>query len=309
MRPTQSVKENGSQPRAGKRHRRIGVVMLIAGVIVLVAAFASTSANAQSPSSLVPAGPSTFTSSCTGNDAVDGGTTNILLNGVPGLTNPILLPTTITTNGIVDPGDGAPFTLDLTYEFTLPASVAGVAVGLGTSQLTQQNAALVLDATSGATGSSTGNPPSQVVPLGDGTQDVKFQQMATATFTRSGTGTDVVLTPGVSTTESMTNLATLSLICTPTGITPLTLNVQEGPPPPPTTAAVPPTLPTLAPTTTAAAASAAGPVVAASGTSGSSTLARTGFHAELLFLGIGLLGAGYAMSMTGRRVARASTKR
>src|SRR5262245_50863843 len=110
MRPTQSVNEHGSQPRAGKRHRRIGVVMLLAGVMVLVAAFAPTSANAQSPNSLVPAGPATFTSSCTGADAA----TNDLLNSLAGLgiPNPIPLPTTITTNGIADPGDGAPFTLD-----------------------------------------------------------------------------------------------------------------------------------------------------------------------------------------------------
>jgi hypothetical protein len=288
-----------SDRRTGRRHRRIGITMLVAGVIVLVAAFAPTSANAQSPNSLVPAGPSTFTSSCTGNDAVDGGTTNILLNGVPGLTNPILLPTKLTTNGIEDPGDGASFTLDLTWEFTLPASVAGVAVSLGTTSLTQQGAALVLDATSGATGSSTGNPASQVVSLGDGTQDVPFQQATTATFTRAGTGT-VVLTPGVSTTSSVTSLATLNLICTPQSVVPLTLNVQEGPPPPPTTAAVPPTLPIVATTTTAAAA----PVVEATSTSGS-TLARTGFHSELLYLGLALLGAGYAMSVMGRRRAKA----
>ncbi|HEX2383224.1 MAG TPA: hypothetical protein VHI95_11340, partial [Acidimicrobiales bacterium] len=179
----------------------------------------------------------------------------------------------------------------------------GVAVGLGTTQLTQQDAALVLDATSGATGSSTGNPPSQVVPLGDGTQDVKFQQTTQATFTRAGTGTDVVLTPGVSTTASATNLATLQLICTPTGITPLTLSDEEGPVPPPTTAPPAPTLPTV-PVTTAAAAA---PVVAATGRSGS-TLARTGFHAELLYLGIALLGGGYLLAMTGRRRAKAEAR-
>jgi len=295
------VNEHGSQPRAGKRHRRIGIVMLIAGVLVLVAAFAPTSANAQTPSSLVPAGPSTFDSSCTGNDAVDGGVTNTILSGIPGLTNPIVLPTKLTTNAIVDPGDTASFTLDLTWEFTLPASVAGVAVGLGTTSLNQQSAALVLNATSGATGTSTGNPPAQTVNLGDGTQPVPFQQATTATFTRSGTG-PVVLTPGVSTTASATNLATLNLICTPQNVVALTLNVQEGPPPPPTTAAPPPTLPAAAP---------AGHLSDPVGVSPSSSepLARTGFHGELLFLGIGLLGAGYAMSMTGRRVARASTKR
>src|SRR6478609_4736651 len=67
MRPTQSVKENGSQPRAGKRQRRIGVVMLIAGVIVLVAAFAPTSADAVIPNSFLnPAGPATFGQNCVG---------------------------------------------------------------------------------------------------------------------------------------------------------------------------------------------------------------------------------------------------
>jgi hypothetical protein len=35
-------------------------------------------------------------------------------------------------------------------------------------------------------------------------------------------------------------------------------------------------------------------------------LARTGFHAELLYLGIAMLGAGYALSLAGRRRARAS---
>jgi hypothetical protein len=278
--------------------------MLVAGVIVLVASFAPTSANAVIPdSALVPAGPSTFGSSCTGNDAVDGGITNTLLNGVPGLTNPIVLPTELRTNGIESPADGESFTLDLTWDFTLPASVAGVAVGLGTTSLTQQDAALVLDATSGATGSSTGHPASQVVSLGNGTQDVPFQQTTTATFTRDGTGTPVVLTPGVSTTASVTNLATLQLICTPTGVTPLTLNDQAGPPPPPTTQPPPATLPLVTPTTAAA----AGPVVAATG-SGSSTLARTGFHAELLYLGIALLGGGYLLAMTGRRRAKAEAR-
>ena len=35
-----------------------------------------------------------------------------------------------------------------------------------------------------------------------------------------------------------------------------------------------------------------------------SSLARTGFHSELLYLGIALLGAGYVLSLTGRRVAK-----
>jgi hypothetical protein len=278
------------------------MTMLVAGIIVLVAAFAPTSANAVIPNSaLVPAGPATFTSSCTGADDL----TNTLLNGVPGLTNPILLPTQITTNSIESPADGETFTLDLTWEFTLPASVAGVAVGLGNTSLTQQNSTLPLIAQSGATGTSVGTfPGPQTISLGDGTQDVKFQQTTTGTFTRAGTGTPVVLSPGQVTTSSATSLATLNLLCTPTGVTPLTLNDKAGPPPPPTTAPPPKTLPTLPPTTAAPAA----PAVAATGTTRSTALARTGFHAELLYLGIALLGAGYALSLAGRRVARASAR-
>src|SRR5689334_23267683 len=90
-----------SDRRTGRRHRRIGITMLVAGVIVLVAAFTPTSANAQTPNSLVPTGPATFDLSCTGTDD----TTNTILTGV-GL-NPLVLPgTTITTNAVADPGDG-----------------------------------------------------------------------------------------------------------------------------------------------------------------------------------------------------------
>src|SRR5262249_46818961 len=129
--------------------------------------------------------------------------------------------------------------------------------------------------------------------------DVLFQSIVNVTFTRSGTGS-VVLAPGQTTTTSTAGAIPLNLICTPSGGT-LTLDVQEGPPPPPTTAPPPSTLP-AAPATTAAPAA---PVVEATSTSGSSTLARTGFHSELLYLGIALLGAGYAMSMMGRRRAKA----
>src|SRR5262245_54112517 len=118
MRPTQSLNEHGSQPRAGRRHRRIGMVMLIAGVIVLVAAFAPTSANAViDNSALVPAGPASFNINCTGADE----TTNLILTGV-GL-NPLTLPATMTTNAIDSPADGEQFTLDLTTQFVLPASI------------------------------------------------------------------------------------------------------------------------------------------------------------------------------------------
>ncbi len=126
MRPTQSVSEHGSKPRAGRRQRRIGMTMLVGGIIVLVAAFAPTSANAVIPNSaLVPAGPASFTLSCTGADAA---TANLLK--ATGL-SPILLGATVTTNGIDSPADGDQFTLQLTWQFTLPATLAAAAVELG----------------------------------------------------------------------------------------------------------------------------------------------------------------------------------
>ncbi len=62
-------------------------------------------------------------------------------------------------------------------------------------------------------------------------------------------------------------------------------------------------LPPLSTTTTT------GPTTPGTGTgNGTQGLARTGFRAELLYLGIGLLGAGYLLSMTGRRVAKAAAR-
>jgi len=279
------------------------MVMLLSGVIVLVAAFAPSSANAVIPNSaLVPTGPAAFSVSCTGADD----TTNAVLTGV-GL-NPLVLPATMTTNAIDSPSDGEAFTLEVTTNFVLPASIVAIAQSTGNTVLTQTNSTLTIGATSGATGanvtlSDPGPTAINLPPASDPAVDVPFQTApGTVTFTRSGTG-PVVLTPLTTTATSTAGAIPLNLTCTASGGA-LTLNDQEGPTPPPTTAAPVWTLPP-APTTTAAP---AGPVVAATGTSQSSTLARTGFHAELLFLGIGLLGAGYALSMTGRRVARASAR-
>jgi hypothetical protein len=300
MRATQTVKHPESAPRAGRRQRRAGISLLIFGVIVVVAAFAPTSANAVVPNSaLVPAGPATADLSCTGNNDP---TTDAILAGTVG--NPVILGAKFTTNAIESPDDGEAFTLDFTWTFTLPQSLVSVAVAT-TPNLVQSNGVLPIHADSGATGAdAVGNPPDTTVDLGDGTQAVSYNAGPfSATFTRAGAvGTPVQFSPGTITTDSVAGGITLHLLCTPQNVVPLVLNDQAGPPPPPTTAKPPATPP---PATTAP----AGPVVAAETTTSQSSLARTGFHSELLYLGIALLGAGYALSLTGRRVAKQARSR
>jgi hypothetical protein len=305
--------EHGSKPRAGKRQRRIGMTMLVAGIIVLVAAFAPTSANAVIPNSaLTPAGPATFNESCTDNNDA---TTHTLLAGLFPPDGVLVLPAQMTTNAINSPSDGEDFTLSVTFTTTLPAFLVSVAQSAGTTTLVQTNSTLPLTATSGATGTfNISDPGPEQINLPGPTDpaiDLPFTQGPfDVTFTRSGTG-PVVITPGTIVTTSTAGSLPLQLACTPTDVTPLTLNDQEGPPPPPTSVTVN-TLP-FTPTTAAPAATG----TSGSGTSGSGTgapvttsgtaLARTGgFHAELLYLGIALLGAGYALSLTGKRVARAA---
>jgi hypothetical protein len=221
----------------------------------------------------------------------------------------------MTTNAINSPSDGEDFTLSVTFTTTLPAFLVSVAQSAGTTTLVQSNTTLPLTATSGATGTvNVADPGPEQVNLPGPTDpaiDIPFTQGPfDVTFTRSGTD-PVVITPGTITTTSTAGAIPLLLACTPTDVTPLTLTDQEGPPPPPTSVSVT-TLP-FTPTTAAPA------TTAPTGTSGSGTsdpgvttsgtaLARTGFHAELLYLGIALLGAGYAISLTGKRVARASTR-
>jgi len=286
--------------------------MLVAGIIVLVAAFAPTSANAVIPnSSLAPVGPATYNQNCSGVDP----TTQALLQGLFPPNGVLVLPSQISTNAINSPSDGEDFTLQVTYTTTLPAFLVSVAQSAGTTTLNQTNTTSSLSATSGATGTvtSTDPGPTQINLPGPSEQarDIQFTQGPfDVTFTRSGTGTPVELTPGTVTTTSDTGTIALQLSCTPSDVTPLTLNDQAGPPPPPTTVSVT-TLPFTPPTT--APASAGGGGTSGSGT-GSATvtrttaLARTGFHAELLYVGIALLGAGYALSLAGRRVARASAR-
>jgi hypothetical protein len=284
--------------------------MLVAGIIVLVAAFAPTSANAViTNSALVPAGPGTFDLSCTGRDP----TTNQILSGIPALGNPIHLPgNQITTNAIPSPADGEQFSLDFTWQFVLPQVLAKLAVTLHNTEIDQLNSVLPIHAQSGATGADfQGHPADIALDLGDGSVAIPYTQPQagepplTGTFTRSGTGNAVEFVPGMVQTDAATANATLKLICTPTNVKPLVLNDKAGPPPPSTT--VPPTTaPPPAPPTTAAAVSASS-ATATDATSGTA-LARTGFHAELLYLGIALLGAGYALSLFGRRVARASAR-
>ena len=129
-------------------------------------------------------------------------------------------------------------------------------------------------------------------------------------FVRAGAPpTPIQFSPGTVTLHSVGNKGTgipLSLICTPTAVSPMVLVDQEGETPPPTTQAPPPTPP---PATSAPATTAAGTGVEATNAASGNGLARTGFHAELLYIGIAMLGAGYALSLTGRRVAKASARR
>jgi hypothetical protein len=202
---------------------------LIAGVIALVATLAPSNANAViANSALVPIGPSTFDLSCTGNDPT---TSAILSNS--GL-NPFTMATAISSNAIDSPSDLESFTLDVTWQFTLPAaSFVAIAESLGFTTWTQSNSTLSLTATSGATGASapTDPGPTAINLPGPPAVDLPVQSNPVhVTFARSGTG-PVVLAP-VSATTTFTDSAgvSLNLLCTPTGnVTPLTLIDQAAP--------------------------------------------------------------------------------
>jgi len=227
MRTTQAVDDRGSEPGVARRHR-IGTATLIAGVIAIATTLAPTSANAViANSALAPTGPSTFDLSCTGKDPA----TSAALASV-GL-NPFTMATAISTNATDSPSDLESFTLDVTWQFTLPVSFVANAQGLGFTTWTQSNSTLSMTATSGATGASAPTDPGPtVINLpGDPAVDVPFQtNPVQVTFTRSGTG-PVVLAP-VSATTTLTDTAgiSLNLLCTPTGnVTPLTLMDQAAP--------------------------------------------------------------------------------
>ena len=228
MRAAQSVNDHRAKSREGRRHRRIGTTMLVAGVVVLVVALTPTSANAVIPNSnLVPSGPATFNLSCTGNNDP---TTDQILAGTVG--NPVLLPATITADTIPSPADGEQFSLGFTWHITLPLPLVSLAIAF-TQTLVQQNGQLPIHAFGGATGAdAVGMPPPTTVDLGTGTAAITYDQGPfTGTFTRSGTGGMVQFTPGVTTTDSVTPAATLHLKCTPMQVTPLTLtDVSVGSP-------------------------------------------------------------------------------
>jgi hypothetical protein len=226
---TQAVDKRGSEP-VDARRRRTHRAMLVAGVIALAAAFAPTSANAVVANSiLAPSSSSTFDLSCAGTDPV----TNQILGAYS--LDPFTMPTTVSSNEIDSPADGESFTLDLTWQFTLPAGFVGVAEAIG-SPVIQTNSTLSITATSGATGTSAQMDPGPTtinIPV-DPPVAVPFRSNPVQlTFTRSGTGIPVVLAPD-SVTMTLTQAAPLNLICTPMAVTPLTLNDQApiapGPP-------------------------------------------------------------------------------
>jgi titin len=201
---------------------------LIAGVIALVATLAPTSANAViANSALAPVGASTFDLSCTGNDPA---TSAALSNS--GL-NPFTMATAISTSATDSPSDLESFTLDVTWQFTLPASFVALAQSLGLTTVTQSNSTLSMTATSGATGASAPTDPGPtVINLpGPPTVDLPFQSNPVqVTFTRSGTGPVVLAPASVTTTLATSENVPLNLLCTPTGnVTPLTLIDQAAP--------------------------------------------------------------------------------
>jgi hypothetical protein len=309
MRSNQS---SDSEPRvrssAGTRQRRIGLTLLVGGLIVLVAAFMPSSASAQTTTtttttnlgaSFIPEGHAHVTFTCEGADAA---TKALLANPLVNLsTFPITAD--ITSFPFTSPNNGAPFTTQFAWTFTQSADLVGISVGLGVTDFTLSNGVDTMSATSGATGSSVGHPPTQNVSLGDGTAAVSYNQGPfSGNFTRTGAiGTPIVFAPTDITVTVTPNPLTsnLNLICHPDS-TKITLTDQAGSTPPPPSITEPPTVP---PATGAPATTAAGPTVEAT-----STLARTGFHAELLYLGIAMLGLGYAFSLTGRRFAKQSSR-
>ena len=125
------------------------------------------------------------------------------------------------------------------------------------------------------------------------------------TFTRTNdVGQPITFAPGdVTVTVTPTPLTTpLNLICNPPEGAVLSVTDVAGVAPPPVIPVTPPTATGTAPA--AAATTPAGPTVEAT-----TTLARTGgFHAELLYIGIAMLGFGYALSLTGRRFARQASR-
>jgi hypothetical protein len=273
--------------------------MLVAGVVVLVAAFAPTSASAVDTTHFLPPGTVNVTYTCGGADQQ---TQTVL--GVVGLSSFNIAAVVASDPVAASPENGDSFDMTFFWTFTQDQTLVETAVGLGVTDLQLSNGVNPVGVVSGATGPDVvGNPPTQDVPLGDGSLPITYSQGPfTGSFTRAGNvGDPIVFKPGNISVTALPNPLTtsLNLACTPDGAT-MTLVDQEGEAPPttrPTTTTLPPT--TASPTT------AAGPVVAAET---QSQLARTGFHSELLILGIALLGFGYALSLTGRRVAKASAR-
>jgi hypothetical protein len=310
MRSNQSSdNEPRVRSRAGTRQRRLGLTLLVGGLIVLVAAFIPSSASAQTTTSsssssdlgasFIPEGHAHVTFTCEG---ADDATKALLANPLVNLST---FPITgdITSFPFTSPNNGDPFTTQFAWTFTQSADLVGISVGLGVTDFTLTNGVDTMSAVSGATGSSVGHPPTQNVPLGDGTAAVSYNQGPfSGNFTRTGAiGTPIVFKPtDITVTVTPNPLTTnLNLVCHPDSAQ-ISLTDQAGATPPPPSITTPPTVP---PATGAPATTAAGPTVEAT-----SSLARTGFHAELLYIGIAMLGFGYALSLTGRRFAKQSSR-
>jgi hypothetical protein len=279
------------------------------GVIVLIAAFSTTNASAVN-NEFLPAGTATTTLSCGGNDAVDGGVTTAILQGI-GL-DPVGLPATITSDPVDSPNTGDSFTMTFHWAFTLPQSLASTAVGLGTTDLSQSNGVLPMHVDSGATGADVvGNPPPQDIPLGDGSVAVNYNEGPfTGDFTRTNAiGDPIQFSPGTVTVTSTTvpGGIALQLLCTPTGTSPMVLTDQQGATPPPSSTTAPKPPPTAAPTTAATTPATGG--TAGTGVEATTALARTGFHPELLYIGLFMLAAGFTLFATGRRRVASVSRR
>ena len=121
-------------------------------------------------------------------------------------------------------------------------------------------------------------------------------------FTRTGAiGDPIQFSPGTVTVTSTTvpGGIVLDLLCSPTGTSPMVLTDQEGPTPPPSSTTAPKPPPSAAPTTAATTPGTGG--AAGTGVEATTALARTGFHPELLYIGLFMLAAGFILFATGRR--------
>lgn len=282
------------QPVPTARHRRRRLLthgIVFAGASLLATTLASSTTSAAptvQDGRFLQGGTVDVTYSCTGADDA----TNALLTAF-GL-NPFPQAVTITSSAVEPaPSPGEDFDVDFTWNYTLDDAVVDFAVGLGTLSFAITNGVDPISATTGATGTSTGNGGSNTVILGDGSIPVGYTEGPfTGTFNRTAAiDSPIVFTPGaISTTVTTNGGTTLLIACTP-GAGAITVLDETGVAPS-TTTTTRPVATTPAPATTVAVAP--------------GELPRTGTSSTLylVLLALGLIDVGYLALTAGQPLKR-----